>query len=190
MARANGVETRTRIVDTAIRLFAAGGTGATGMRELAEASDLTLPGLYYHFKSKQELVKAIFDQRAARLRNSHPPKDGTSVRQRVRQQATGDFAEMKDDDFMRLLVLESISGGSEAVEALTGTREAWDARWAKTLSGASDLAPDVDATSAARVVTTALLGIYLQYLCGLNRSVKELIEDLADTTSAALTKTP
>lgn len=186
MARRNGTETRSRILDTAVRLFAEQGTGGTGMRELAEASGLTLPGLYYHFKSKQALVEAVFEERGARLRNTSERKLGITVAERVRRQADADFKEMKDV-FMRLVVLEGISGDRDAIAVLEEVRQAWDARWTKTLAGAADLDAGADISVAARCVTTGLVGIYLFYLCGEQGSVKARIAELASIISDAVT---
>ena len=184
MARSNGVETRTRILDTAVELFAERGTRGTGMRELAEASDLTLPGLYYHFKSKQALVQAIFEERGAKLRNPSKANVGVTVAERVRRQAAADFQEMKDD-FMRLLVLEAIAGDSDAAAVLGEVRQGWDARWARTLAGASDLVAGADVSVAARCVTTGLLGTYLLYLCGDGAAIDELADVVSDVLTTA-----
>src|SRR5713101_7067988 len=52
--------TRDRIVDTALRLFSERGTAAVSMRELADAAGVTVPGLYYHFASKAELIREVY----------------------------------------------------------------------------------------------------------------------------------
>ena len=48
-----------RIARVAARLFAERGFDATAVREIAEASGVTKPTLYYHFGSKQGLGEAI-----------------------------------------------------------------------------------------------------------------------------------
>ena len=48
-----------RIARVAARLFAERGFDATSVREIAEASGVTKPTLYYHFGSKQGLGEAI-----------------------------------------------------------------------------------------------------------------------------------
>ena len=52
--------TRDRIVEAALRLFSERGTTAVSMRELADAAGVTVPGLYYHFASKAELVREVY----------------------------------------------------------------------------------------------------------------------------------
>ena len=55
-ATGTSVPTRERIVEAALRLFSERGTTAVSMRELADAAGVTVPGLYYHFASKADLI--------------------------------------------------------------------------------------------------------------------------------------
>jgi AcrR family transcriptional regulator len=56
--------TRDRIVDTAIRLFSEQGTGPVSTNHIAAALGISPGNLYYHFRNKEEIVRAIY----ARLR--------------------------------------------------------------------------------------------------------------------------
>ena len=60
MSRA--VSRRTEILLRAAQSFVRHGYAATSMSELAERCRMTKPGLYYHFRSKQELLFAIMSQ--------------------------------------------------------------------------------------------------------------------------------
>lgn len=51
--------TRDRILDAALALFADKGYEATSMREIAEQLGMTKPALYYHFDSKEDIVRAL-----------------------------------------------------------------------------------------------------------------------------------
>src|SRR5512145_126046 len=55
--------TRDRILDEALRLFAARGYEAVGVQDICEASGITKPTLYYHFGSKEGLLSALFAER-------------------------------------------------------------------------------------------------------------------------------
>lgn len=55
--------TRDRILDAANRLFYAEGIRAVSVDAIAEKADLTKRTLYYHFKSKDELVTAYLESR-------------------------------------------------------------------------------------------------------------------------------
>lgn len=53
--------TRQRIRDVALELFAEQGYEKTSLREIAERLDVTKAALYYHFKTKEEILVSIFD---------------------------------------------------------------------------------------------------------------------------------
>lgn len=57
MARGN---TRQRIQDVALELFAEQGYEKTSLREIAERLDVTKAALYYHFKTKEDIIIGIF----------------------------------------------------------------------------------------------------------------------------------
>ncbi len=59
--------TRTRIQQVAIDLFTSNGYEATSLREIAEHLGVTKAALYYHFKTKDEIVQSLVDDQAARV---------------------------------------------------------------------------------------------------------------------------
>ncbi len=54
-------DTRRRIQDVALALFAEQGYEKTSLREIAERLDVTKAALYYHFKTKEEILVSIFE---------------------------------------------------------------------------------------------------------------------------------
>ncbi|WP_405860883.1 TetR/AcrR family transcriptional regulator [Streptomyces sp. NBC_01515] len=54
-------DTRQRIQDVALELFAEQGYEKTSLREIAEHLDVTKAALYYHFKTKEEILVGIFE---------------------------------------------------------------------------------------------------------------------------------
>ena len=52
--------TRQRIQDVALELFAEQGYEKTSLREIAEHLDVTKAALYYHFKTKEDIVLSLF----------------------------------------------------------------------------------------------------------------------------------
>ncbi|WP_240124104.1 TetR/AcrR family transcriptional regulator [Streptomyces sp. MUM 136J] len=54
-------DTRQRIQDVALELFAEQGYEKTSLREIAEGLDVTKAALYYHFKTKEEILVSIFE---------------------------------------------------------------------------------------------------------------------------------
>ena len=59
----DGPTTRERILDAALDLAARKGADATSMRELAEACGINVAALYYHFDSKETLLRAVIEER-------------------------------------------------------------------------------------------------------------------------------
>ncbi|MFD7506287.1 TetR/AcrR family transcriptional regulator [Streptomyces sp. NPDC059850] len=52
--------TRRRIQEVALKLFAERGYEKTSLREIAEALQVTKPAIYYHYQSKEEILESIF----------------------------------------------------------------------------------------------------------------------------------
>ncbi len=56
--------TRGRIQVVALELFAERGYDTTSLREIAERLGVTKAALYYHFKSKEDIVRSLFEDYA------------------------------------------------------------------------------------------------------------------------------
>ena len=68
--RTDGVsegDTRTRIQRIALDLFTEHGYEATSLREIAERLGVTKAALYYHFKTKDEIIDSLVSERIARI---------------------------------------------------------------------------------------------------------------------------
>ncbi|MFJ3907383.1 TetR/AcrR family transcriptional regulator [Streptomyces vinaceus] len=53
--------TRQRIQDVALELFAEQGYEKTSLREIAERLEVTKAALYYHFKTKEDIIISVFE---------------------------------------------------------------------------------------------------------------------------------
>ena len=58
-------DTKERIAQTAIRLFNERGTAAVSTNHIAEAAGISPGNLYYHFRNKEEIIRAIFERMIA-----------------------------------------------------------------------------------------------------------------------------
>jgi len=74
------MKTRDKIIDTAIRLFNARGTKAISTNHIAAATGISPGNLYYHFRNKEDIIRAIFEQMDAygveqyqAILNNYPP---------------------------------------------------------------------------------------------------------------------
>jgi AcrR family transcriptional regulator len=54
-------DTRARIQAVAVELFTEQGYDKTSLREIAERLDVTKAALYYHFKSKEDIIRSLVD---------------------------------------------------------------------------------------------------------------------------------
>jgi len=55
-------QTRERLIEAAVRVFARKGYASASVREIAEIARVTKPALYYHFGSKEGLLVTILQQ--------------------------------------------------------------------------------------------------------------------------------
>jgi AcrR family transcriptional regulator len=60
-------DTRARIQSIALELFAEQGYERTSLREIAERLGVTKAALYYHFKSKEDIVRSFTEDHFTRL---------------------------------------------------------------------------------------------------------------------------
>jgi AcrR family transcriptional regulator len=185
--------TRDRIVETALRLFSERGTAAVSVRELADVADVTVPGLYYHFASKAELIREVF--RAHAVQSGWQPESGfvpptsRTVVERVIEQARREFARMQaNEEFLRHMMREDTLGDEDASAARAQLGDAWRARWYEVLNGSDDIAPDADVELAAEVIGTFLWGLFLTYLSRHDPTSPDHIEPFARLIGSALTK--
>lgn len=66
-------KTRTRIIETAVDMFAAQGYEAVSIRDIAHAVNIRESSIYYHFKSKKDILDTIifmFEEKAASTADS------------------------------------------------------------------------------------------------------------------------
>jgi AcrR family transcriptional regulator len=56
------MKTRDRIIETAIKLFNEQGTRGVTTNHIAQACGISPGNLYYHFRNKEDIIRAIFEQ--------------------------------------------------------------------------------------------------------------------------------
>jgi AcrR family transcriptional regulator len=64
---ARSAQTRARLVKAAERLFAQHGYANVGTNEIVQAAKTTRGGLYYHFRDKKDLFRAVHEQVEERI---------------------------------------------------------------------------------------------------------------------------
>jgi AcrR family transcriptional regulator len=67
LSRDAGRDTRSRLRELALELFAEQGYEKTSLREIAERLGVTKAALYYYFKSKEDIVRSLVEDYVAEL---------------------------------------------------------------------------------------------------------------------------
>jgi AcrR family transcriptional regulator len=67
LSRDHGRDTRSRLRELALQLFAEQGYEKTSLREIAERLGVTKAALYYYFKSKEDIVRSLIEDYVAEL---------------------------------------------------------------------------------------------------------------------------
>ncbi len=129
------VPTRDRIVEAALRLFSERGTTAVSMRELADAAGVTVPGLYYHFTSKAELIREVyraqgFGKELGEIELPPPAPVETIIVVEARREFTRFITQR---EFLSLMQGEAVLGDEDALEVGLTLGALWRARWAAAL---------------------------------------------------------
>lgn len=108
-------DTRRRILDGAQELFGRNGFDGTTVRQIASRVGLTDAALYYHFKSKREILRAIWELPGGTSPAQIRP-DGPFSAARLREilDALVDFAVL-NRDFLRLVNRETLAGDETAL---------------------------------------------------------------------------
>ena len=181
--------TRDRIVDAALRLFSERGTAAVSVRELADAAGVTVPGLYYHFTSKAELIRDVYRaQGIGHDVDSFDPPAASTLEARVVERAHVEFERlMGNAEFLRHMQRESVFGDDDAQEVGRTLGALWRERWRIVLAESSDVAPGADLDAAADCIATFLWGLFVEYLNRLDTSVIHRVDAFARLVAPALT---
>jgi AcrR family transcriptional regulator len=182
------VPTRDRIVEAALRLFSERGTTAVSMRELADAADVTVPGLYYHFASKAELIREVyraqgFGQEPGEIELPDRAPVETIIVAESRREFTRFIGQR---EFLSLMQGEAVLGDEDALEVGLTLGKLWRARWAAVLGCADDIAPDVDLDAASDCIATFLWGLFVEYLRRDSHTEDHRIEQFARLVAPAL----
>jgi AcrR family transcriptional regulator len=188
-ARTATAGTRERIVETALRLFSERGTAAVSVRELADTAGVTVPGLYYHFASKADVIREVYRAQGLGVSaEEFAPPRSTTLEARVVERARAEFANLvQNANFLRHMQRESVLGDEDARHVGSALGVQWRERWRRVLADSSDVAPGADLDAAADVIATFLWGLFVEYLNRLDASVIDRVERFAKLVAPALT---
>ncbi|CAN5318819.1 TetR/AcrR family transcriptional regulator [soil metagenome] len=157
--RANGEESRNRILDAASEIASERGYEGTSIALVSGKCGLPASSIYWHFKDKDDLIAAVIERSFARWLPAWQMPDGDDDRDRFATLAMQVAKAMLDTpDFIRLglmLALERRPVEPRARSMFLDVREQASQQIAATIR---ELAPDLGASAVAKLTLYAVAG--------------------------------
>ena len=149
-------DTQSLILKNSIRLFAEQGYEGVSMRNIAEAVDISAPGLYNHFKDKQSLYLAAisdsFENKSDLLKQAVSGDEKPIVRlERYVVCLSGIFN--ADPDFRRLMQRELLDGDEKRLHQLA--KDVFSSSFQSIMNLLTEIKPDCD----AHILTVIIVGM-------------------------------
>ena len=164
-----GPATRKQILDASLRLFSEKGFPRTSVRDIARAAGITDAAIYYHFPSKRELFKALFEERG--ITSALSELEHATVAQPPLDTLTAiALAALRimqlNKDFMKVLLSGATGEDPIATEEYRLVTERWrnaEARILREYVGRGEL-PAVDVLATARQLVILSVGPFIDEL--------------------------
>jgi AcrR family transcriptional regulator len=124
-----GPHTRKQILDASLRLFSKRGFARTTVRDIARAAGITDAAIYYHFKSKRELLEALVEERGfvSGLQQLARVAADLPLPETLLWMAQGAVNIMDENrDFLRLTIMEGLGGDKSAIEQYRRLTDLWE----------------------------------------------------------------
>jgi AcrR family transcriptional regulator len=160
------LETRDRIVDCAVALFASRGYDATTMDDIGECADVARATVFNYFARKDDIVSEWFARRRTEFATilAEAEQHTTDTPNRLRQAFTG-LAHLydRDPDAGRAMVRAWLRAGGPLLPNASDT----PALLADTIRSGQqqgDIPPDLDPTRASQVIFDAYLGVLFRWV--------------------------
>jgi AcrR family transcriptional regulator len=117
--------TRQRILEVALELFGRYGFEGTSVKAIGEQSGLTDGALYYHFRSKREILDALWDTAEARVLGVAPPDEHLTVERLMYLVDLMFDAAAEQDMLLRIMIRQALGKDRVAMELRNQTMAYW-----------------------------------------------------------------
>jgi len=149
-------DTKSLILKNAIQLFSEQGYEGVSMRNIADAANISAPGLYNHFEDKQSLYLAAisdsFENKSDLLKQAVSGNDKPIVRlERFVACLSGIFND--DPDFRRLMQRELLDGDEKRLHQLA--KDVFSLSFQSIMNLLTEIKPDCD----AHILTVIIVGM-------------------------------
>ena len=174
-----------RIYRIAAQMIYENGFDATSMNAIAEAVDLTKPGLYYYVKGKKELLFSIMSFAMEMLEREvvHPARAYDDPADRLRAVVSRHARLLTHETGPVAILIDEVAGLSdEQKEKITRRKRAYFEFIRDTLDElkSSGRLHDVDTTTATFSLLGMLMWICRWYRTGGPRSADEVVDDITE----------
>jgi AcrR family transcriptional regulator len=163
-----GPATRRLILESSLRLFSDRGYARTSVRDIAQAVGITDAAIYYHFSSKRDLLRAVFEERGIaaalhELEALEPMPDPTEQLRKVCLTALHILT--RNHDFLKVMLVEALAEDPEAVEEWRAAVDRWVQATARVFRIYEDRGVfRTHVEVAAEELVDSVLGAYLDAL--------------------------
>lgn len=173
-------QTRAAILEAALSLFREKGFAATTLRDIASEAGVSLGLSYRYFRSKEELVLALYEDVSSQVLAFVPKLPAGSTAERfaaLMEHKLGVLSPNKEA-FAALLVaaLDPASKVSVLGDASLPIREAMRGAFTELVTGASDAPPRKSVEAVALALYAAHLGLLLAWVHDTSRGAKQTVE--------------
>jgi AcrR family transcriptional regulator len=161
------VDRRQQLLATALELFDERGVRGASMRELARRAGVDVRTAYYHFESKRDLLRCLFEEAGyfQPLRQQVGPEILEALRAAPPEEALlgiieGNLQVLHEGAAYSRLIHVEVLYGDEDAKAVG--HELWD-RWGQQLEALMDaagVAPHSEVASWARLLRSLLWGVF------------------------------
>ncbi|MFI1917827.1 TetR/AcrR family transcriptional regulator [Nocardia sp. NPDC020380] len=152
--RANGEESRRKILDAAVEVASERGYEGTSIATVSARSGLPASSIYWHFKDKDELIAAVIERSFGTWLAAVSIPDGDSTRERVRAMAAQIAKSLLDSpDFLRLGLMLALERRPEEPTARTMFLKVRAQAVARMSEAIREFAPDLDDQAVHLLVT-------------------------------------
>ena len=194
---AEALQTKRSILDAAAKVFSANGFAKTSLSDIARDADVTRGAIYWHFENKTELLSALLEDEAQKLKLVSTLRAAANEQQRdplgiLRQWSMMHFSEDSRVFFNSSImsIFEGIIHNNSQVEArerleeLLKTRAALIEEAIRNAVVHRQLPPDTDIELAATYLQASLQGLIMQMRQGYRNLPVEQYQLIVDTIFA------
>jgi TetR/AcrR family transcriptional regulator, cholesterol catabolism regulator len=160
------LETKERLVDCAVALFASRGYDSTTMEDIGECADVARATVFNYFARKEDIVAEVFRRRRDEIAVliAEATAKTTDTADRLRHVLTG-WARLYEDDAAtgRAVAKAWLRAGGPMLPDASRTADLF-ADVIRSGQQQGDIAPGLDATRAGLLILDAYLGVLYRWV--------------------------